>query len=45
MTWPANPGSEAVARKAGYVLTDASQQRELEKGVEITLQVWEHSGR
>jgi RimJ/RimL family protein N-acetyltransferase len=40
----ANPGSEAVARKAGYVRTEASQQRELEKGVEITLQIWEYSG-
>ncbi len=39
----ANPGSEAVARRAGYVRTDESQQREVEKGVEITLQFWEYA--
>lgn len=40
----ANPGSEAVARRAGYVRTEESQQREVEKGVEITLQIWEYAG-
>lgn len=39
----ANPGSEAVARRAGYVLTGAVEQWEVEKGVEITLQIWEYA--
>ncbi|OXM48564.1 GNAT family N-acetyltransferase [Amycolatopsis alba] len=39
-----NSASEAVARRAGYALTDAPPEAKVEKGLKITLLTWEYSG-
>ncbi len=39
-----NAASEAVARRAGYVVTDGEPEVKVEKGVEIRLLTWEYAG-
>ncbi|MER7863207.1 GNAT family protein [Amycolatopsis japonica] len=39
-----NAASAAVARRAGYALTDAPPEPKVEKGLEISLLTWEYAG-